>query len=298
MLSRYQTKRSHTSCQVIFCRLDQCNVKWDAAQEAKKVVADPYVDCNLLGRVREEGDNVEKVDKVDQEDNVEKVDQEEQGDKDGDPDWRGLIPTIWGPFCSWDFNWCNSPTPSDLGNSPVDCDGAHTATSSGSHRLLGTKLEYRDGVDIAPILAASGPLQLLVSHQVEHRNESRVAVAAAPGRPLRLGHRLWGLRVQVEFRQKTCKLHEWRWLHPWLYLIFHHFLTKEVQIKRSDTKIYNFMIFSCLFKSRDNYYRTSVALNFIVILMALMIDDDKIGNDNHTHYIIWYYIIKWQSQQA
>ena len=66
------------------------------------MVADPYVDCNLLGRVREEGDNVEKVDKVDQEeqeDNVEKVDQEEQGDNDVDPDWHGLIPT-WGPFCS------------------------------------------------------------------------------------------------------------------------------------------------------------------------------------------------------
>ena len=127
--------------------------------------------------------------------------------------WRPwLIPT-WGRSCSWGFNWCHYPTPIDLGNSPVDRDGAHIAT-----RLLGTKLEYRDGAHFASILAASGALQLLVSDQVEHRDESRVAVAAAPSRPLRLGLRLRGLWVQVEFRQKTGKLHEWRWLS--IFIIF------------------------------------------------------------------------------
>ena len=49
-------------------------------------MVEPHVDCNLLGRVRE-GDNVEKVEKVDQEqeDSIANVDQV-QGDKDGDPD--------------------------------------------------------------------------------------------------------------------------------------------------------------------------------------------------------------------
>ena len=166
-----------------------------------------------LRKLRKSTKSIKKVNEVDQvqEDSVEKVDQV-QGDKDGDPDWHGLIQR-WGRSCSWGFNWCHYPTPIDLGNSPVDRDGAHIAT-----RLLGTKLEYRDGAHVAPILAASGALQLLVPDQVEHRDESRVAVAAAPSRPLRLGLRLRGLRVQVEFRQKTGKLHEWRWLS--IFIIF------------------------------------------------------------------------------